>query len=283
MKHTLSYLLLFSLLMVFAESKAETTNPIITFIEKDTTPPDVFNIVDEMPCFGSCTDVEEKDERKLCSDRAIINFINENVIYPPKAREKGIEGTAVIRFYIDKDGTLLFDEDLAKNILRNPGEGIGEEALRVMKLMPKWVPGKNDGKNVKVQFTMPVKFQLDDKEHPARYADVKVKFDDAELMGKYKEGDLSKMVKTEWTLSEANAFFSKKSKGLPVSLIFGENNGGYAQYFLAVGPKGKKYLIDPDIKNKTTKKNILKALKSGETIYFYNWEYKRRFLEILIK
>jgi hypothetical protein len=120
----------------------------------------VFKIVESMPRFPGCEDFEDKDQRKKCSDGKIVSFIMKNIKYPSLAKEKGIEGTIVIRFIIEKDGSISFDEDLGKVILRDPGGGLGEEGLRVIKLMPKWIPGRQDGKPVRVEFTMPIKICL---------------------------------------------------------------------------------------------------------------------------
>lgn len=132
-------------------------------IVRDTNPGNkVHKIVDHMPHYPAegCADIKDKVERKKCSDMGIINFLSENIKYPKEARENGIEGVAVIRFNIEKDGRLSFDEDINRVILKNPGGGCGEEALRVIKAMPNWIPGRDNGKLVKVQFTLPVKFKL---------------------------------------------------------------------------------------------------------------------------
>lgn len=89
---------------------------------------------------------------------AMNKFILENIKYPQKAKETGLQGTVYISFVIEKDGTLA-DAKVEKGI----GGGCDEEALRVVKMMPKWIPGKDKGKNVSVGLTLPIKFKLDDK------------------------------------------------------------------------------------------------------------------------
>lgn len=146
--------------------KGEVSNAQV--IQKDTLPPpplpndEIFMIVEYMPHFPGCEDIADKDERKKCSDGKIISFINNNIKYPAIARENGIEGTAVIRFVVEKDGSITFDSDEANVILRDPGGGCGKEALKVVKKMPTWKPGKQRNQPVKVQFTLPIKFQLAD-------------------------------------------------------------------------------------------------------------------------
>lgn len=122
--------------------------------------PEYWVIVEEMPIFGDCSSEESKALRKQCSDRAIMSFISKHVRYPVIARENGVKGTAVIRFVVEKDGSLSGIE-----IMRDPGAGLGEEAARVVELMansaPKWTPGKQTGRAVRVQFNLPVRFTLE--------------------------------------------------------------------------------------------------------------------------
>ena len=88
----------------------------------------------------------------------MLEFIYKNIKYPPIARENGVEGTTVIRFVVDKDGSVQDPQ-----IVRDIGAQCGQEALRVVELMNskglKWIPGKQRGKAVKVYFNLPVKFQ----------------------------------------------------------------------------------------------------------------------------
>jgi protein TonB len=86
----------------------------------------------------------------------LIKFLSQNIIYPYLARKKGAEGKVIVKFYVDTDGSI-------KNpiIVKDPvGYGCAEEAIRVIKLMPKWTPGMQDGVPAKVYYTMPVTFKL---------------------------------------------------------------------------------------------------------------------------
>jgi periplasmic protein TonB len=87
---------------------------------------------------------------------AMYQFLGKNIVYPAVARENGIEGTVYVSFVMGKDGSIR-DVQLKRGI----GGGCSEEAIRVIKLMPNWNPGKQNGKAVSVTFTMPVKFKLD--------------------------------------------------------------------------------------------------------------------------
>jgi len=103
---------------------------------------EIFTVVEESPHFPGGED-------------AVIKFLQENLKYPVIARESSIQGTVFITFVIEKDGTIT---DI--RVLRGIGGGCDEEALRALKLMPRWIPGKQRGKPVRVQFNLPVKFSL---------------------------------------------------------------------------------------------------------------------------
>ena len=88
-------------------------------------------------------------------DEARINYLKNSIEYPQMARESGIQGRVFVTFVVEKDGNIT---DV--RILRGIGGGCDEEAVRVIKNMPKWVPGKQRGKPVRVQFNMPILFKL---------------------------------------------------------------------------------------------------------------------------
>jgi protein TonB len=121
---------------------------------------EIFKVVEEMPRFPGCEDLGSAAERKQCADKKMLEFIYKNIKYPAIARENGIEGTAVVTFVVEKDGSVT-----DARLLRDPKGGTGEEALRVVNLMNtegiKWIPGKQRGRPVRVQFNLPVKFKLE--------------------------------------------------------------------------------------------------------------------------
>lgn len=116
---------------------------------------EIFKVVEESPTFPGCEAVEEKQARQKCAEELMLQFIYKNIQYPMIARENGVEGMVVLKFVVEKDGSIS-----AKELLRDVGAGCGEEAMRVVSLMPKWNPGKQRGNPVRVQFTLPVKFDL---------------------------------------------------------------------------------------------------------------------------
>lgn len=88
---------------------------------------------------------------------AMISFIFQNMRYPTQARDKGVEGKVYITFIVEKDGTISHVE-----IKQDIGMGCGSEAARVVRAMPKWSPGRTEGKDVRVQMTLPIEFKLID-------------------------------------------------------------------------------------------------------------------------
>lgn len=82
-------------------------------------------------------------------------YIVKNLKYPEAAKEKGIEGRVFVSFIIEKDGSIS-----NVKILRGIGGGCEEAVVEMIKNMPKWKPGKQRGKPVRFQFTLPIKFEL---------------------------------------------------------------------------------------------------------------------------
>jgi len=116
-------------------------------------------VVEEMPRFPGCEDIQDKVDRKTCAQQNMLNYIYKEINYPTIARETGIEGTVVVRFYIDEQGNVKEPE-----ILKEIGGGCGKEAMRVVKKMnelsDRWKPGRQRGSAVKVYFNLPVKYKL---------------------------------------------------------------------------------------------------------------------------
>jgi len=88
-------------------------------------------------------------------DKARIKYLQENIKFPVMAIESGIQGTVYVTFVVEKDGRIT-----SVKVLRGIGGGCDEEAVRVIKKMPRWKAGKQRGRSVRVQFNMPVRFVL---------------------------------------------------------------------------------------------------------------------------
>ena len=111
-------------------------------VEDEVVEQEIFKIVEEMPSFPG-------GEAKL------MEYVGKNVKYPQIARETGIQGRVFVNFVVEPDGSVS-----NVTVLRGIGGGCDEEAMRVVKNMPKWKPGKQRGKPVRVQYMLPVNFRL---------------------------------------------------------------------------------------------------------------------------
>jgi len=99
--------------------------------------------------------VEEMPEFRGGADSLYV-FLDKNIRYPKYAKDNKIQGNVFVQFVVEKDGTITNPK-----VLRDIGGGCGEEALRVVRMMPKWKPGILRGEAVRVQYTLPVIFQVE--------------------------------------------------------------------------------------------------------------------------
>ena len=88
-------------------------------------------------------------------DQAMMKFVAENVQYPEEAKEKGISGRVLVSFIVEKDGSIG-----EVKVVKGIGCGCDDEAVRVVKAMPKWKPGTDKGKAVRVNYMLPITFKL---------------------------------------------------------------------------------------------------------------------------
>jgi periplasmic protein TonB len=86
---------------------------------------------------------------------ALMQYLQGNLRYPTMAREAGIQGTVFVTFVVERDGNIT---DV--RVLRGVGGGLDEEAVRVVRNMPRWKPGRQRGQAVRVQFNLPIRFVL---------------------------------------------------------------------------------------------------------------------------
>lgn len=99
--------------------------------------------------------VVENDPEFPGGMEALYKYLAQNIKYPQLARDNNITGKVYVTFVVERDGSIA-----NPRVLRDIGGGCGAEAIRVVKSMPKWTPGKQRGKAVRVQFILPVNFQL---------------------------------------------------------------------------------------------------------------------------
>jgi len=86
---------------------------------------------------------------------ALLKFLSDNIVYPKEAQDKGIQGKVQLRFVVKPDGSI---DDI--QVIKSLNPILDNEAVRVLKLMPNWIPGKQTGKPVYVYFSLPVMFKL---------------------------------------------------------------------------------------------------------------------------
>jgi protein TonB len=101
-------------------------------------------IVEQMPTFPG-------------GEAEMMKYIQKNVQYPQVEKEAGISGTCYVTFVVEKDGNIT-DVKVLRGV--SGGPGCDKEAIRVVKSMPNWKPGKQNGREVRVQFNLPIKFTL---------------------------------------------------------------------------------------------------------------------------
>jgi protein TonB len=121
---------------------------------------EIFKVVEEMPRFPGCEEMEgTNSEIKSCAQIKLVDYISSNLEYPVDARKAGIEGNVIIQYIVTSTGEI--DE---LKLLRDIGGGCGEAGIAVFEKMQAdgiiWIPGKQRGKAVNVQLTLPIKFAL---------------------------------------------------------------------------------------------------------------------------
>ncbi len=102
----------------------------------------IFQVVEKMPSFPG-------------GDSQLFKFLNDNVKYPVIAQENGVQGRVICQFVVNRDGSIVDVE-----VVRSVDASLDKEAIRVIKSMPKWSPGQQRGKPVRVKYTLPVNFKL---------------------------------------------------------------------------------------------------------------------------
>jgi protein TonB len=103
---------------------------------------EIFTVVEENPQFPG-------------GDAELYKFLHESIKYPEEAKELGIQGRVFVNFVVETDGSVS-----NVKVLRGIGGGCDEEAIRVVKSMPRWTPGKQRGIPVRVSYNLPIKFTL---------------------------------------------------------------------------------------------------------------------------
>jgi protein TonB len=124
------------------DQAAQTYVPVSIEEAPEPVAEEIFTFVEEYPEFPG-------------GEKALYEYIKNNIRYPEVARTSGITGTVYVQFVVEKDGSI---SDV--KVLRGIGGGCDEEAVRVVKSMPKWKPGKQRGQPVRVYYTLPIDFKI---------------------------------------------------------------------------------------------------------------------------
>ena len=130
----------------FAVALSYDTIPGETYTAVGTYEPvqgDVFDVVEEMPQYPG-------------GPQALFKFLGENVHYPEEAEKAGIQGRVIATFIVEKDGSIS-----QPTVVKSVDPLLDAEAIRVISAMPNWKPGKQNGKVVRVKYTVPLSFNLD--------------------------------------------------------------------------------------------------------------------------
>jgi protein TonB len=115
--------------------------PVQVKVEEEDTEV-IFMVVESMPSFPG-------------GDAALFKYLSDNIKYPVIAQESGIQGRVICQFVVNRDGSIVDIE-----VVRSVDRSLDTEAVRVIQSMPKWTPGKQRGKTVRVKYTLPVNFRL---------------------------------------------------------------------------------------------------------------------------
>ena len=138
-----SALILLVIVIVPVRANAQDKKGKTTQTRKDTTTGDkIYEVCEQMPIFEG-------------GDAALMKYLTDSVKYPELTKKHGVQGRVVIGFIVEKDGSLT---DV--KVLRHVDIALDAEALRVVKGMPKWIPGCQDEQLVRVRYNVPVSFRL---------------------------------------------------------------------------------------------------------------------------
>ena len=125
-----------------AEHVLKVTDKVVDEVPPVREETKVWDVVEQMPSFKG-------------GDQALMNYLTKSIHYPAMAEENGIQGRVVCTFVVERDGSIT---DI--KVVRSVDPSLDKEAVRVLKAMPKWIPGKQNGSAVRVKFTLPVTFKL---------------------------------------------------------------------------------------------------------------------------
>ena len=175
------------------ESLPTSQEVVVGDIKGDKT---IYTRVEEFPSFPG-------------GEKAMMQWLSDNIQYPALAHKESIQGRVIVRFVVAEDGSI---EDAA--VMRSLHPVCDEAALRVVKMMPKWIPGKQDGKPVSVYYTLPIVFKLDGNADSKKEETTLLIPDNTTFIVDGKEISRSEMVKIDpVTIESVDVHRSEDGKG----------------------------------------------------------------------
>lgn len=125
--------------------------------EEEETSDEILNfaVVESVPVFPGCEDKKTNAEKKACFEQQIMKFVGKEFEFPEMARQMGIQGRVYVNFVIEKDGSISNPE-----VVRGVDKMLDDEALRVVRQLPKMKPAKQRGKPVRMSFMLPINAKL---------------------------------------------------------------------------------------------------------------------------
>ena len=138
----------------FATTESEPNEVIPEVLPYDDPIEDIpIHFVSEAPIFPGCENVAKQDQ-KACFEKMVGKHVQKKFRYPKSAQEMGISGRVFIQFMIDENGQV---QDIQ---MRGPDRNLEKEAQRIISLLPDMIPGKHQGKPVRVTYSLPINFKL---------------------------------------------------------------------------------------------------------------------------
>lgn len=138
----IKYLLIGALMIVFSKATMAQTNSGDSAHKIEGDSERIYDIVEQMPSFPG-------------GNQALFQYISSHIKYPASAAEAGLQGRVIVTFVVEPDGSIT-NVKVSKSV----DAALDKEALRLVSSMPRWIPGKQNGKAIRVKYSVPVSFRL---------------------------------------------------------------------------------------------------------------------------
>jgi protein TonB len=148
-----------SCLLFFFVSNLSFAQEVVPVAEPESESELPFQVIEKIPEFEACEGLQSNESR-ACFNKQIQKHIQKYLTYPSQAHEQNIQGKVYVAFVIDKEGNVTEIKARGPKVIG--ANVLEDEAVRIMKLLPKLKPGIQRGKPVKVRYTLPIAFKLED-------------------------------------------------------------------------------------------------------------------------